>query len=149
MIYGLRVEFDVGQNEKTEELLLTINNLIRPKANICKLDCLDRIVKDFKTFENAILTLDSIDQVTHRLIEAIISIRMRYYLYESEIQSINSYEDFINSRCVLLLLVNDVYYYDIYCKDERIMQNISEYIKKELSISFKYIDNYKEISSQM
>lgn len=74
---------------------------------------------------------------------------MRYYLYESEIQSINSYEDFINSRCVLLLLVNDVYYYDIYCKDERIMQNISEYIKKELSISFKYIDNYKEISSQM
>ena len=149
MIYGLRIEFNMGDDEKIVALLSIINDEASRYAKICKLDCLERIVSDYKTFENAVLSIETIGQLVRRLSEAILSIRMRYYLSETDIHPIYCYQDFVNSSCFLLVWAYDEWYYDIYCKNETTLKNISERLKKETSTHSDYIDQYEDISTQM
>jgi hypothetical protein len=56
------------------------------------------------------------------------------------ITKINSYEDFLDSECAVVVLVADTVYADIYCKDQSLSVEISENAKEKGYENIRFID---------
>ncbi|MEG1798171.1 MAG: DUF2691 family protein, partial [Clostridium sp.] len=82
--------------------------------------------------------LNKITQIDYSIIFA----NIKAYPEKNISSEINNYEDYLNSRCELIILCYDVFYYEVYSKSENIIEVIKtncikngfrevEYITKE------------------
>lgn len=63
-------------------------------------------------------------------------INIQLYENEEDIVSIDSKDDFLNSKCQLILLITDNVFVDLFCKNERLLEEIEENLNR-LGISYK------------
>lgn len=66
-------------------------------------------------------------------------INIQLYENEEDIVSIDSKDDFLNSKCQLILLITDNVFVDLFCKNEKLLEEIEENLNR-LGISYKERD---------
>jgi hypothetical protein len=54
----------------------------------------------------------------------VIFAELKAFKSKEDVVDVNTYEDFINSKAEIILLIADVCYYDIYCKGPRLIEMI-------------------------
>lgn len=64
---------------------------------------------------------------------------LEFFAFDGKVKEMESYQDYKDSDCQLMMFVNDVNYYDVYCKDEKDLFLLSENAKKLNLESFEYI----------
>lgn len=78
----------------------------------------------------------------------IIFLKLQAYSYNTEFFSIHTYDDFINSKCQLVLLVYDCNFIEIYAKDQDIITSVYDNALENNYLEVNYItcDNDKRYS---
>ena len=109
-------------------------------------------IEEAEVYKVELTDLFTMDKYSNYDFKKIIS-QDRYYtvftnikLYEKEDKTIiRNYEDFLNSTCILILLVTDNIFVDIYSKSENILKIIYENALKNKFTDISYItkNNFK------
>lgn len=81
-----------------------------------------------------------------------------YYLIFQDIKAfplksktceIKTYDDFLNSSCVLALLVIDSSYIAVYCKDPELLEGLYNNAKEQGYLNLKYITNENDFRTRL
>jgi len=72
-------------------------------------------------------------------------------LYKNKIDTyqINTYTDFMNSNCLMIILVTDNVFVDIYCKDKKILETIVQNLEQNQIPIIKIIDKENDTRKVM
>lgn len=63
-------------------------------------------------------------------IDLIILLNIQAYPYNSQKEAIRNYQDFINSKCEMILLINDTQYIEVYSKNQDVINQVLENAQK-------------------
>lgn len=74
-------------------------------------------------------------------------LNLQGYMSENDIAEINSYEDFLNSKCKIIVLVADNTFVDIYAKDINLIETIHLSAKEYDYTDISYITDQNDMRS--
>ena len=74
-------------------------------------------------------------------------LNLQGYMSENDIDEINSYEDFLNSKCKIIVLVADNTFVDIYAKDINLIETIHLSAKEYDYTDISYITDQNDMRS--
>lgn len=64
---------------------------------------------------------------------------LEFFAFEGKVKEIESYKDYKTSACQLMMFINDVYYFDLYCKNPEDLILLSKNAQKLNLNSFEYL----------
>jgi len=65
------------------------------------------------------------------------SLVMHYYSIQSEVSAIDTYEDYVNSNCEMIVIIFDSAYLEVYCKNTQLLRHIYKVACGLSSVSVK------------
>lgn len=102
-----------------------------PCNSVWHVDDVDRLDKMYDDLENRIFSFQAAKELLHA-VEDVISIAIKIYpdSEQRKIASLNTYQNFLNSSCVLAFFCYDCVYQEVYCKSEHSLLEIYHMIEK-------------------
>lgn len=90
-------------------------------------------------FENEYISGKTFSSIIHDKNHNVIFANIKAYLPDSIPNDIQNYQEFIKSECQLVLLCADVFFYEIYAKDNSIIQIIKNNAVQNMFDDVEYI----------
>lgn len=99
----------------------------------------------FKEFDNDIVPGNIFKKFITNEPYYIISLNVQCFESEHLAKKINNYEEFINSNCLLIVIIEDCKYVDIYVNSVTLLQLLINNVKSQKFLTFNYINNKNDI----
>lgn len=79
----------------------------------------------------------------------VIFTELKAFPKDDDIDEIVSYDDFIKSKCEIIVLISDCCFVDIYCKDDNLIKKIFENAKIQGYENISYINDKNDSRNRM
>lgn len=97
-------------------------------------------LEDVPIFNKDMVLGDDLYEFIKSNIYYIIFMNLKAFPIGCEIKNIDTYEDFLNSSCEIIIFISDCSYVDIYCKDKNMIKELYNNALKQNYSSLSYIN---------
>lgn len=88
-----------------------------------------------------VLDGNELDRVVNKHTYLAIFAELKAFPKTATVTDIGDYEDFVYSKCEIIILLVDCAYVDVYCKDTKLTEAVYDYAQQKGYSDLEYIDN--------
>lgn len=96
-----------------------------------------RVCEQF--FSNLILTGREFEEIVTQKEYYVVQVNMKAYPPNAPRSDIQTYSDFVKSKCEVVLLISDAIYVELYCKNREYIENVRELCRQNDFKNVEYI----------